>query len=98
MTDKGIAWASDKVLYGPTKYSYSDIAVPPNWIERWPSGEYTDSNPPPQLQDDEHFQVWMRTAGLPAFSKLALRNDNQNMSCGMYQVDIQMSMQLGFVL
>ena len=98
MTDKGISWASDKALYGPTKYSYSDIAVPPNWVERWPSGKYTDSNPPPQLQDDEHFQVWMRTAGLPAFSKLALRNDNQTMSYGMYQVDIQMSMQLGFVL
>jgi len=98
MTDKGIAWASDKALYGPTKYNYADIAVPPNWVERWPSGEYTENNPPPQLQNDEHFQVWMRTAGLPAFSKLALRNDNQTMSCGMYQVDIQMSMQPSFVL
>ena len=98
MTDKGIAWASDKALYGATKYNLSDIAVPPNWIERWPSGEYTDNNPPPQLHDDEHFQVWMRTAGLPAFSKLALRNDNQTMSCGTYRVDIQMSMQPSFVI
>ena len=97
MTNTGIAWGSDKALYGPTKYKYNEIAVPPNWIERWPSGEYTESNPPPELQNDEDFQVWMRTAGLPAFSKLALRNDNQTMACGMYQVDIQMSTELGLV-
>ena len=36
----------------------------------------------------EEFQVWMRTAGLPTFSKLALRNDNQTMKAGNYQVDI----------
>lgn len=30
----------------------------------------------------------MRTAGLPAFSKLALRNDDQTMKCGVYQLDI----------
>ena len=91
MTNKGIAWNTDKALYGPTKYKFDEIAVPPNWQERWPNG-YTTENPPPNLQDDEEFQVWMRTAGLPAFSKLALRNDTAPMEAGMYQVNIGMSM------
>ena len=86
MTNKGIAWDSDKALYGKTKYKAEDIAVPPNWQEQWPKG-YTEDNLP-DLEADEEFQVWMRTAGLPAFSKLALRNDDQTMKCGMYQLDI----------
>ncbi|KAH0541867.1 hypothetical protein FGG08_003672 [Glutinoglossum americanum] len=90
MYEKGIAWPSDKALYGPTKYKVGEIAVPPNWQERWPNG-YTDENPPPNLAEDEKFQVWMRTAGLPAFSKLALRNDNLTMERGNYQVDIELN-------
>jgi len=90
MTNKGIAWSSDKALYGPTKYALSDIAVPLNWKDQWPNG-YTESHPPPNLEEDEEFQVWMRTAGLPAFSKLALRNDNTTMPCSIYQVDIMLS-------
>lgn len=31
----------------------------------------------------------MRTAGLPTFSKLALRNDKDVMGAGRYQVDIE---------
>lgn len=92
MTNNGIAWASDRALYGPTKYTVDQIAVPPNWVLRWPNGTYTTDNPPPNLQQDEGFQVWMRTAGLPTFSKLALRNDNETMAGGMYQVDIGLSM------
>ncbi len=91
MTNKGIAWDSDKVLYGPTKYRIEDIAVPPNWVKRYPDGKYTADNPPPNLEQDEAFHVWMRTAGLPTFSKLALRNDNETMRSGMYQVDIGLS-------
>ena len=90
MTNKGIAWDTDKALYGNTSYSIDEIAVPPNWVNRWPDG-YTAQNPPPDLSDYEEFQVWMRTAGLPAFSKLALRNDNETMACGTYQVDIALS-------
>lgn len=84
-----IAWSSDKALYGnfPSSMSYSDVAVPPNWVHRFPNG-YTDSNPPPNLSTDEAFMVWMRTAGLPTFSKLAQRNDTAAMSAGTYQVDI----------
>ena len=88
MTNTSIAWSSDKALYGKTKYKPQDIAVPPNWQERWPDG-YSDEHPPPSLENDEGFQVWMRTAGLPAFSKLALRNDNQTMNCGTYRVNIR---------
>lgn len=91
MTNKGIAWDSDKALYGQTKYDLSEIAVPPNWIERYPSKVYHENNPPPNLNEDEEFQVWMRTAGLPTFSKLALRNDKETMKCANYKVDILMS-------
>ena len=86
MTNKGIAWDSDKALYGKTKYKADEIAVPPNWKKQWPDG-YNDSNVP-NLDEAEEFQVWMRTAGLPAFSKLALRNDDSTMKCGTYEVDI----------
>ncbi|KAL9124719.1 MAG: hypothetical protein Q9217_005978 [Psora testacea] len=88
MTENGISWSTDAELYGPTKYNYSDIAVPPNWHLRWQNG-YSAENPPPPLKEDEAFQVWMRTAGLPAFSKLAKRNDNETMQCSTYQVDIR---------
>ena len=93
MTDKGIAWGSDAKLYGETQYPppYNEIAVPRNWVKRWPDTGYSNSTPPPDLHTDESFQVWMRTAGLPAFSKLARRNDNQTMQVGRYQVDIEMS-------
>ena len=90
MTKTGIAWNSDKALYAPTKYDPADITPPPNWILRYQDG-YTLENLP-DLESDEAFQVWMRTAGLPNFSKLAMRNDNETMQCSMYQVDIQNSM------
>ncbi|KAL8791186.1 MAG: hypothetical protein Q9213_000143 [Squamulea squamosa] len=88
MTNKGIAWDSDKALYGQTKYKPADIAVPPNWVKQYPAEGYSDENPPPNLEDYEEFQVWMRSAGLPAFSKLAKRNDKEKMACGTYQLDI----------
>ncbi|CAF9912254.1 MAG: hypothetical protein ALECFALPRED_008015 [Alectoria fallacina] len=87
MTKNGIAWNSDKALYAATKYDPADISPPPNWRLRY-QDNYTSENLP-DLESDEGFQVWMRTAGLPNFSKLAMRNDNETMQCGMYQVDIQ---------
>ncbi|OAA53381.1 lem3 cdc50 family protein [Niveomyces insectorum RCEF 264] len=84
-----IAWSSDKALYGnfPASMNYSDVAPPPNWINRYPHG-YTETNPPPNFAEDEPFMVWMRTAGLPTFSKLAQRNDTAPMHRGTYQIDI----------
>ena len=90
MTNKGIAWSSDAELYGETHYRFEDIAVPPNWHLRYQKG-YSQKNPPPRLDELEEFQVWMRTAGLPAFSKLAKRNENEKMQCSRYQVDIENS-------
>ena len=95
MTTDGIAWSSDAALYHETKYNLSEIAVPPNWYLRWQNG-YSTENPPPALEKDYGFQVWMRTAGLPNFSKLALRNDNETMQCSQYQVDIENSMSSSF--
>jgi hypothetical protein len=85
-----IAWGSDKELYGPTKYNYSLISPPPNWAAKWPHG-YTEENPPINPAEDEAFQVWMRTAALPTFSKLSQRNDNDNMKPGTYRVTVDMN-------
>ena len=85
MSSHGIAWDTDKDLYGKTEYQPSEIEPPPNWIRRYPN--YTSFDPP-NLETDENFQVWMRTAGLPYFSKLALRNDTGVMVQGTYQVEI----------
>jgi LEM3 (ligand-effect modulator 3) family / CDC50 family len=85
MTTSGIGWGSDATLYGKTKYNSSQMVPPPNWRKRYPN--YTDY-PVPDLSQDESFWVWMRTAGLPAFSKLAMRNDNAPMLKGTYQITI----------
>ncbi|KAF3760501.1 hypothetical protein M406DRAFT_93352 [Cryphonectria parasitica EP155] len=89
MTEKGIAWDSDKSLYKdiPSDFDLSLVAVPPNWAVRYPNN-YTTSNPPPNIATDEHFIVWMRTAALPDFSKLYMRNDDDTLTKGLYQVEI----------
>ena len=86
MSKKNIAWSSDKDLYGKTDYKYGDVVPPRNWRKRYP--EYSEAHPFPDLHNDEAFQVWMRTAGLPTFSKLALRNDDDPMQPGSYQITI----------
>lgn len=87
MTNRGIAWSSDLSLYGKTAYNNEDVAPPPNWAPRFPDG-YNSTYPIPDLSTYEEFAVWMRTAGLPTFSKLALRNDNDVMPAGTYQIVI----------
>jgi hypothetical protein len=84
--NSGISWDSDKALYGPSSYKWSDVAVPPNWIKRYKNG-YSDQYHP-DFVNDEPFQVWMRLAGLPTFSKLAQRNDTMNMPAGTYTLKI----------
>lgn len=88
MTQKGIAWDSDRELYGETKYRPQDAVPPPNWAERYPD-DYTDEMPPPNLKDWEAFHVWMRTAGLPTFSKLYQRNDTTALQEGEYEIEIE---------
>ncbi|KAG9706290.1 CDC50 family protein, partial [Aureobasidium melanogenum] len=73
-------------LYKQTPYTVDQVSPPPNWRMMYP--EYSDSIPIPNIHDWEEFHVWMRTAGLPAFSKLALRNDTATMRSGQYEMDI----------
>jgi hypothetical protein len=87
MTNKGIAWASDADLYGESPYKTDQVLPPPNWREAYPNG-YNEDYPIPNLKIWEEFQVWMRTAGLPTFSKLALRNEKEEMPIGRYEMII----------
>ena len=90
MTNQTIAWASDSARFGKTTYTNDQVEPPPNWALQYPNG-YTDAQPIPDLSTFYELQVWMRTAGLPTFSKLALRNPNEVMKAGTYQVDIDLS-------
>jgi hypothetical protein len=82
-----IAWASDKDLYKKTTYKPEDVMPPPNWRKLWPDG-YTEDHPAPDVSDWQAFMVWMRTAGLPTFSKLYQRNDREAMQQGTYRIII----------
>lgn len=84
-----IAWPSDADLYGdfPKDMRYDEVVPPPNWKLRYPNG-YSDTRKPPNLHTWQAFQVWMRTAGLPNFSKLYRRNDTEVLVSGTYTVAI----------
>lgn len=89
MKNTSIAWDSDKELYKTVTtdvYPYGSVVPPMYWREKYPV--YNETFPYPDLHTDEAFQVWMRTAGLPTFSKLARRNDTRAMEIGRYQVDV----------
>lgn len=88
MSNKGIAWASDKEIIKTTQYKPWEVVPPRNWRDRYPNG-YTEQDPIPDLGQDEEFMVWMRTAALPAFSKLSRRNDTTAMASGNYQLSIE---------
>lgn len=55
MTTQGIAWSSDRQRFQKTSYNASQVAVPPNWVERYPDG-YTEENLP-DLSTMYEFQV-----------------------------------------
>lgn len=92
----GIAWPGEAKKYtanpiGDGGYpTFANITPPPNWALQYPSG-YTAENPPPNLKENEHFQNWMRTAGLPTFTKLYGRNDDNVMQKGRYRIIIGLS-------
>lgn len=89
--NSGISWSSDKSLYGKTKYHFDEVVPPPNWVEQYTDNRYQSDDELPDLENMEAFQVWMRTAGLPTFSKLYQRNDDDTMTSGDYIVNITMS-------
>jgi hypothetical protein len=87
-SEKNIAWSGEAKKYTNNPAGQpSDFLPPPNWSKRYPSPYETF----PQLADDEHFQVWMRTAALPTFKKLWGRNDDNTMVSGTYNIQILMS-------
>ncbi|KAG0205678.1 hypothetical protein BGX28_002749 [Mortierella sp. GBA30] len=91
LSPSGIAWPSDAKKYGPPGYTdFSKIRPPPNWALAYPNG-YTASSPPFDPSKDEHFQVWMRTAGLPNFRKLYSKNEQDDLMSGTYTMDIDMN-------
>lgn len=90
MTDRGITWPGESSKYGPTQYQPGQAVPPPFWQLRYPNG-YNTQSAFPNLTTDEHFQVWMRTAGLPTFRKLYYRNDNEAMQAGRYEMIVQTS-------
>ncbi|KAI1850756.1 hypothetical protein JX265_004468 [Neoarthrinium moseri] len=85
-----IAWDSDNALYGnlPAGTDYDTILPPPNWQKQYKDGKYSTDSPPPDLNNNQQFMVWMRTAGLPTFSKLYMRNDSHAMEAGTYDIEI----------
>jgi len=92
LSEKGIAWPGEakKYVSRPGYHDLTQVAPPPNWMRRFPNG-YSNSTPPPDLRADEHFQNWMRTAGLPTFTKLYSRNDVDTLVKGRYEIVIGMN-------
>jgi hypothetical protein len=91
MSESGIAWPGEAKKYvAQPDYQLSEIVPPPNWAARYPEG-YTNQSLPPNLMENEHFQNWMRTAGLPTFTKLYSRNDQVKLLKGRYQIVVDMS-------
>lgn len=86
MTAEGIAWSTNPNRFVKTKYSYEDIVPPPNWHKQFPNG-YNATNVP-DISQWQEFQNWMGPAALADFSTLVLRNDNDNLSSGTYQVNV----------
>ena len=97
-SETGIAWPGEAKKYtSKPDYDLSQIVPPPNWALMYPNN-YTNSTPPPDLRANEHFQNWMRTAGLPTFSKLYGRNDNDDLKSGQYSITVNLSSYPSFVL
>lgn len=87
-----IAWPSDLQKYGKTQYSPSQIVPPPNWALQYPSGQYDDQHPPPDISKDQHLMVWMRTAALPDFRKIWGKNENTDLPAGRWRIMVDSSM------
>jgi len=90
LSERGIAWPGESKKYSSKPSNSTLLVPPPNWLTRYPNG-YTPENPIPDLAADEHFQNWMRTAGLPTFSKLYGRNDDTDLIKGNYQILVDLN-------
>lgn len=65
------------------------LVPPPNWRKRYPNGYSAGDifNP----QEDEHFQVWMRTSWYPTFRKLYSALREGMLEAGTYEVNVTLS-------
>lgn len=86
MTSEGISWSTNKNRYKKTEYDWQNIAPPPNWYKSFPDG-YNSTNVP-DISTWEEFQNWMYTSAFPDFYKLALKNLNDPLEEGIYEVTI----------
>lgn len=89
LSNKHISWSTDRKRYKKTKYNASQIVPPPNWSKKFPNG-YTEDNIP-DISTWEELQVWMRTAGLPKFYKLAAKNEKDILKNGTYTTSIELN-------
>ncbi|PKI85888.1 hypothetical protein MVES1_000663 [Malassezia vespertilionis] len=91
MVDRNIVWHDEAKHYKTPDYNVSDIVPPPFWRgAKGPFG-YGDTYEEGKIFDptqNEHFQVWMRTASFPTFRKLYQRNDDLPMAPGRYEIVI----------
>lgn len=86
LTDQGIAWATNKNRFKKTTYNHTEVVPPPNWFKMFPNG-YNETNIP-DISTWYQFQNWMSPSALPTFNKMALRNDDDTLNKGIYQINI----------
>lgn len=86
MTTDGIAWSTNKNRFKKTSYNLSSIVPPPNWSKLYPNG-YNETNLP-DIGHWPQFQNWMSPAALSDFSNMALRNDHDTLTRGLYQLSV----------
>lgn len=89
-TEKNIAWHGIAKSYAEKPWGNpGDYLPPPNWAKKYPNG-YSETVYP-DLEKDEHFHIWMRVAALPTFRKLWMRNDDNVMTAGTYEIKAYMN-------
>ncbi|KAI9482908.1 MAG: CDC50/LEM3 family [Benjaminiella poitrasii] len=88
-SETGIAWPADKKRLADTKMNPADIVPPPNWVKKYPNGYSAEDIFHPQ--DDEHFQVWMRTSWYPTFRKLYSALREGTLEAGTYEVNVTLN-------